>query len=258
MAIARPSVCQTERTVYSILVASSASTVACIAWGHFQLPGGWGLAFVVGLLVFMVTWVLLVRRFGKRVTPVMERVTRQAQAGNIALAMSEMEALLPMGKWVPMLAGQLHAQIGILALQNKQKEKAAQHLDKSSLGAGDAQLFRAAMMYRDGDKGGALALLEKAARRNRKHALLHCTRAWLLWRQGRVDEAIAALNKFLAKEKDQPIAKDNRLRLQNGKRMNLKDFGMNWYALGLERPPNSMMQAQHAGHPGFRQQRRKR
>ncbi len=51
--------------------------------------------------------------------------------------------------------------------------------------------------------------------------------------------------------------KDNASRIQNGKKLNMKRFGMAWYALKLEVPPASMRQ-QAPGSPrrGFRQKRK--
>ena len=54
-------------------------------------------------------------------------------------------------------------------------------------------------------------------------------------------------------EKDNETSKDNLLRLQNNRRMNMKRFGMQWYGLKLEKPPAAL----RPGHPpglrkGFR------
>ena len=58
-------------------------------------------------------------------------------------------------------------------------------------------------------------------------------------------------------DKKSEATKDNLNRLQNGKKMNMKRFGMSWYALKLENPPASMrQQPPGAPRPGFRQKRK--
>jgi hypothetical protein len=67
---------------------------------------------------------------------------------------------------------------------------------------------------------------------------------------------MAQLNRFLKKAPNHEIGKDNLLRLQNGQRMDLKPFGPEWFALGIERPPASMGELRTA-RKGFRQQPRR-
>ena len=90
----------------------------------------------------------------------------------------------------------------------------------------------ATLHYRDKAPEKAFAVLERALPFHRKNSLLRNVYAYLLNNQGRVDDAIAQLNQLLAKSPDDPIAKDNLLRLQNRKRMDLRGFGTEWYALG--------------------------
>ena len=66
------------------------------------------------------------------------------------------------------------------------------------------------------------------------------------------------LLRALQLEKNHEHTKDNLLRLQNGKKMNMKKFGMTWYGLQFENLPASMRQP-HAmsGRRGLRQRRGK-
>ena len=59
-------------------------------------------------------------------------------------------------------------------------------------------------------------------------------------------------------EKNHEHTKDNLLRLKNGKKMNMKKFGMAWYGLQFEKLPASMRQQQApTARKGFRQRRRR-
>ena len=70
-------------------------------------------------------------------------------------------------------------------------------------------------------------------------------------------DAISAMNQLLQKVPDSEVSKDNLLRLQNRKKMNMKAFGMPWFSLGLERPPASMGELR-TGRKGFRQPKQRR
>ena len=58
---------------------------------------------------------------------------------------------------------------------------------------------------------------------------------------------------FLKKDKTSAPTKDNMLRLQNKQRMNMSQFDMQWYALGLEAPPSQMGMQMRRAPKGFRE-----
>jgi tetratricopeptide (TPR) repeat protein len=154
-------------------------------------------------------------------------------------AIATLKSALRLGDWMPLLKGQLYAQLGFLEHQAGNRSGAIGYLTQAGRRAGDAKLLLASFYVHDGKKAEALTLLADSLPFNRKHVLLHNTYAWLLSRDGRRADAIAVLNRLLAKEKDTASA-DNLLRLQNDQRMNMAPFGMVWYALGFERPPAHM------------------
>ena len=235
------------------------SILLCAAVGLLFGAGGWllqlwawGWAVVFGTAVFVVCWVLLARWLGKRLTPAMLQVRKQMEAGMGDAAMRTLRELLPMCKWVPLLRGQLLAQMGVLANHSGDQKQAIELLSRSSRRAADAQLLLACIHYKNGDPARAFQVLSLAAMVNKRHSLLHNSYAWLLHKEDRSGEAIALLAKFLQKEPGDEAGKDNLLRLQNKSRMSMKDFGISWYALGLERPPAEFGQLQ-TGRKGFRQ-----
>lgn len=190
------------------------------------------------------------RRLGPKIQSIMQMAQQQAQAHHLPAAVETMKAILPYGKWMPLLAGQVHAQIGMLQHHLGKAKEAEQHLTQAGRRAGDAQLLLACLRFRDDRKPEAFAILRAALPFNRKHVLLHNAYAWLLHREGRRDEAMAVLNLILKKQPDE-ISKDNLLRLQNDQRLNMKPLGLPWYALGFESPPASMGELRTA-RKGFR------
>lgn len=191
------------------------------------------------------------RRIGRRLEPLLQQAQRQVGAGLVQQAITTFESLLPMAKWIPLLGGQIHAQIGFLQQQLGNQAEAVEHLTLAGRRSGDAKVLLACIQYRDGKKTEAMAQLLECTRFNRKHVLSHNVYAWLLNREGKRAEAIDLLGRLLAKESDSKTS-DNRLRLQNGQKMDMAQFGMMWYALGFERPPASMGTMRTAP-KGFRQ-----
>ena len=213
---------------------------------------GWVGGILLGLLAFAATWILTGRRLRKRLEPAMLQIRKQTEAGMLEPAMRSLEDLLPLGRWFPLLTGQLHAQLGMLAHHASLHDRAREHLDKASKRVPEAQLLLATLHYRDGDFDSARTVLEAAAKVNRRHAMTHNFLAYLLYKEGQTDAAIARLNVHLKKEPSNEASTDNLLRLQNGQKMSMQRFGMEWYALGLEKPPASMGEVR-TGRKGFRQ-----
>lgn len=223
-----------------------------VGFGGFLLDWWhWVWAILFAVVVALVAFVLIARRLGKKLQPVLMRVQQQMEARMPEAAMQSLRELLPHGKWMPLLEGQIYAQMGMLAFQMQKRDEAMALLKKSSRRLPDGQLVLAVMQHRGGDKEGAFLTLKLAGMVSKKHPLLHNLHAWLLAKEGRTDEAIAVLAAFTKKNLTDEASKDNLLRLQNGKKMSMKPFGVVWYALGFETPPPEMGQMQPA-RKGFR------
>ena len=124
----------------------------------------------------------------------------------------------------------------------------------------DGQLFLASLHYRKGDLAKTKQILTTAIQHSKKQVILYNVYAWILNKEGDRDGAIDQLLRCLKVEKDNEATKDNLQRVQNGKKMNMKRFGMTWYGLQFEKLPASMRQGQQQmmARKGFRQQRRRR
>jgi tetratricopeptide (TPR) repeat protein len=237
--------------VYSVLLSSDVALLLGFS-GTFVDWWRWYWALLFTVLAFVAVWIVLARRFAARLQPAMSAVQRQMEAGHWDAAMQSLESLLAYGKWVPMLRGQVLGQMGMLAWMGNQKEKALQLLEGASVRAPDARVLLACILYKNGDLARALAVLQFAGAVNKKHALLHNTWAWILHKSERSDEAQKVLAAYLKRDPTNEAAKDNMLRLQNRTRMSMQSFGMQWYAMQLEQPPQTMGQMRRAP-KGFRE-----
>ncbi|MCA8964130.1 MAG: hypothetical protein H6838_01980 [Planctomycetes bacterium] len=237
--------------MYSILLCSALALLLGFA-GTLLGWYAWGWAILFSVLLFVVFWVLLARNVAKRLQPAMGRIQKQMEAGMLDAAMQSLEDLLPLGRWVPMLKGQVLAQMGMIAYHTGKKDRAVELLNGASLRAADAKLMLACILFKNGEPKRAFEILHLAAAVNKKHALLHNTYAWMLHKSERADEAQKVLAAFAKRDPNNGPTKDNLLRLQNRTRMTMQGFDMQWYALGLEQPPQAMGQMRRA-QKGFRE-----
>ena len=234
--------------MYLTLIALVVGLVTGI--GTWYLGAGWFGGLLLGLLGFVLSWIVGGRRLRKKIEPAMAAVQRQIEAGMAQPAIATLRTLLPLGDWVPLLKGSIYAQIGLLAFHTGKRDEAIDALTKAGRRSGEAQLLLASIRYRDGKKDEAFAILSRSAPFNRKQVLFHNVWAWLLNKEGNRAEAIQILDRHIRKQATE-ASSDNMLRLQNDQKMNMKSFGLQWYALGFERPPASMGEMRQ-GRKGFR------
>ena len=237
--------------MYSILLSAAIAVVFSVGgflldWWH------WGWCLVFGPVVFLGSFILIARRVAKRLQGPMSQLKTLMEQQRFDLAMQALKDVLPLSSWMPMLRGQLSAQMGVLCYQKGDMDQALKYFGEASPRAGEAKVLEAAILYKRGDKDQAYKVLTLAGRFNKKTPLLHNMHAWLLNKDGRIDDAIAVLAASTKKNATDEIGKNNLLRLQNKNKMSMKDFGMFWYALGFERPPRDMGELRQ-GRKGFRQ-----
>lgn len=242
--------------MYSILLCSAIALTLGFS-GTLLDWWGWGWAIFFSLVALAVTWILWNRRLLGKVQPLMSRVQRLMQDQQLPAAYQALEELLQFSNWVPLLRGQVLAQMGMIANFMGDQAKAISLLEGASLRAPDARLLLGCIVYKKGDTARGIQTLQLAAAVNKKHALLHNTLAWMLQRNERADEAQQVLAAYLKRDADNGPSKENLLRLQNRTRMTMQGFDMQWYALGLEHPPQTMGQMRRAP-KGFREPPKRR
>jgi tetratricopeptide (TPR) repeat protein len=245
--------------VYSIYL--SLGLALAIGSGSGVLGWGWTISITLGFVAFLGTWIVIGRRFNKQIQPTMMKAQKLAESGQAVLALNAVETLLPLGDWIPMLKGQLYAQMGVLSLGARKEDQAILYLEKATNRAAEGKLCLACLYYKKGKFKEARRVLQAAQKLNRKHVLLHNVYAYLLKKEGDTEGAIAQLHLLLRKVPENEASQDNLSRLKNDKKMTMKSFGMHWYSLGLERPPASMAMPGHMQQQprkGFRQPSKKR
>ena len=252
-----PQIFVEEFFVYNIIL----STV--IGLGVFGLSTlipemHWLFALLIGIVVSFGCMIFATRKIMKKLEPMFGQSQKQAQARQFKLAIKTLEGILPYAKWQVMLGGQIQSQIGVFHYADKNEASALEHLAKGSVRSPEAQMILASIHFKKGNMDQAKEVLELTIKFNKKQVLLYNALAFMFQLKGQNDEAIAILQKGIKALGGHEATQDNLIRLQNGKKMNMKPFGMNWYSLQLEKPPLSMMQDQFSGRAGFRQPKRKK
>jgi tetratricopeptide (TPR) repeat protein len=244
--------------VYSILISLLIGAAVAVGYTLLALWKTWAMGLILGTLVALGSFVLISRVLAKRFEPRFMQVQKQIQAGANQAALKGLEEMLALSRWQILLAGQIHAQMGLLSYAMDRDDQAIEHLSRSGLRVPDAQVALAALHYRRKEKDKAKDVLEVAIKANKKQILLYNVLAWMLYKQGEREAAIRELQRALKVESGSEATQDNLLRAQNNKKLNMKRFGTSWYALKLEKPPAALRQGHPAGmRRGFRNRKQR-
>lgn len=243
--------------LYNLLISIALGALSSLVF--LQVPHmHWAFAIVLGIVVALISLVVCTRRIMKAIRPLFEQAQRQAQARQFKLAIKTLEGVGAYAKWQFLLASQVQSQIGVFLYADRQEDAALEHLVKGSPRSAESQLVLASIHFRKGDLDKVKTVMDVTIRFNKKQMMLYNAYAFMLNQKGSKEEAIGVLSKGLKVDGDNDPTRDNLVKLQNNKKMNMKPFGMNWYSLQLEKPPLSMMQDQFSGKAGFRQPKRKK
>jgi len=243
--------------VYTVLIALLTGILVGVGYTLLDLWQGWAMGIILGVVVAITTFVVMSRILMKRFEPRFLQAQKQLQAGSHQLAIATLEGLLPLARWQVMLEGQIHAQLGILAYGMEDEKRAVEYLEKSSLRAPDARMALAAILFRRKEYDRAFEVMETLIKANKKQVLPYNAYAFMLNKQGAREKAIDQLQRGLKVEPSNESTKDNLLRLQNDRKLNMLRLGMQWYALRVEKPPGSLRQYAPGTHRGMRAKVRK-
>jgi tetratricopeptide (TPR) repeat protein len=240
--------------MYTILISILIGAASGGLWTVLGLWKTWAMGIVLTVVISVIAFILISRALSKRVEPRFLAIQKQIQAGQTQGAIRQLEEMMSLCRWQILLKGQIHAQIGMLAYAIGDENRAATHLEKSSMRASEARLTLAALEYRRGRTSQAREILELAIRASKKQIMPYHVYAWMCTKDG---DREAAINKLLACEKvesSNETTSENLQRLRNGKKLSMKRFGLPWFALQLEKPPAQLRAAQGmTGRKGFRQ-----
>jgi tetratricopeptide (TPR) repeat protein len=217
--------------------------------GHY---GGWLGALVFGLAAGAIAYLVI----GRRVARTLERITapieRHLRAGRIERAIAELNRARALSVWQLGLRRAIDGQVGLLIYAHQGDTKRAKpFLERAPRRLWQAQAMLAAIHFRARRYDEMRAVFERALRRNRKVGLLYAAYAYCEHARGRSAAALDILARGRDRVPRDEVLRRNHLALQNNKRLQLRGYGTDWYALRLEAPPREATQPP----PGARRRR---
>lgn len=227
------------------------AAVTAFVLGWVKLGPGSGV--LLALLVGPVLAVLLMRRARKPVEAARIEVEKLLNARRFERAIERLEGMRPLARWQPLLASQIDEQIGAIRYAALDDPAGARpHLERARHKGVEGWMMLAAGLYRRGHLEEMEKVFERAARRRSKEALLWATYAWCRVTRGERAKALDVLARGRKRLPNDDRLRRIQLAVQNGKRVHMRVFGNEWYALRLERTPEAAPNAPSPSHPAFR------
>jgi tetratricopeptide (TPR) repeat protein len=238
--------------VYSLLISAALALSVFVSLLVFPEKPAWFFAFFFAIIAFIPTLMLLSRKIGEKVRPFFETAQQQTKSGNIPLAIETLEKAKAWSRWQLFLGQQVDTEIGLLHYATGNEKQAIEHLRKGYARMSHGHLILAAALYRDGKYEEAIAALEYGIKFNKKSPILYNVAAWMHEEKNKRDVAIEMLARGLKADPGDETTADNLQRLQNDKKLNMRPFADLWFMLKFE-TPKGMQAAQPAFRKGFRQ-----
>jgi tetratricopeptide (TPR) repeat protein len=216
-----------------------AAAIALMAGAY----GGWLGAVVFGLVTGAIAYLAIGRRVARRLEHITAPVERHLRAGRVERAIAELDRARPLARWQLGLGRAIDGQVGVLIYAHQGDAKRAQpYLARAPRRLWQGHAMLAAIHFRARRYDEMRAVFERALRRNRKVGLLYAAYAYCERARGRSAEAIEILARGRARIPRDEVLRRNHLALQNNKRLQLRGYGADWWALRLEAPPREATQ----------------
>jgi tetratricopeptide (TPR) repeat protein len=220
-----------------------------------SLPG----AIAPGVVAAIVAAVLIMRRIGKQVQPVVEEAQRHVQGRRPELALKSLKQALAFRNWHPLLSGQIQAQIGALHYASGNYDDAIVALEQASVRPWEGKAFLGCAYFKKHNEEGLKKAFEISVRVGKKESLAWTVYAWCMVARGKKDEAAKILERALKEIPGDQRLQNNLELVQSGKKMKVAPYGERWAGFGLDGstpnvPKGMKGYAQRPGfRPGFRQ-----
>ena len=233
------------------MIAAVAAAAAFVGgWLKFGLGSGVLLAVMVGPALA----ILLMRRARKPLEAARVEIEKHLGARRFERAIERLDGMRRVARWQPLLSSQIDEQIGAIRYAALDDPAGARpFLERARWKGVESWAMLGASLHRRGQPDEADKVFDRATRKRPKEAFLWATYAWCRLSRGDRPGALDVLARGR-----QRLPSDERLRrlqeaAQNGKRVQMRPFGNDWYALRLERTPTGpAANAPAASHPAFR------
>jgi tetratricopeptide (TPR) repeat protein len=241
--------------VLSILVAVLSGAVVGALFRLTGITHSVAGAVTPGVIVTIVALIILMRRIGKMVNPVVEEAQCHLQGGRRELALKALRDGLRFRSWHPLLEPQLRTQIGLLLYDQGDTDAALEELKRGSSRPWESPAFLGCAYFKKRDEAKMKAAFEKAVKVGEKDDLAWTVYAWCLLSRDKKAEAVDVLKRALKKLPANERLKNNLELVEGGKKMKVAPYGDKWARFGLDGSKPGVPRAMRgfAQRPGFRQ-----
>jgi len=223
-----------------------------------------GAGIVWGLPTMVATFILVGRRAGKKIEPLIAESQKHVQAARVEKAVETLRSGFRAARWHPLLPGQLHAQIGMLLYIAGDPDEALPHLEKSSRFVWTASAMLGCYWFKKKEPDKMRRALEKAVSSGKKESLAWTVYAYCLRESGLKDDARKVLERGRAKlKKPDHRLETNLERVREGKPLKTAPYGEQWIQFRLDKQPPPIGRGPRGpqldpNHPALRGMRGKR
>lgn len=201
-----------------------------------------GEALVPALLALMVAFVVLALRTKNRLEMLFMAVQKEAQAGHMERAIELLKSGYALARYQLGVRSQIDVQIGSLYFIQKKFAEALPYLRGAGLLAPwQSHAMLAVIHFKRKRHEEAKKLLAAMVKRSKRASLAWNLYAYCLCELGENAAAMKVLSDGDVATKGDPKIRDNLLALQNGKKMKMKAYGLEWYQFHLEAPPTQIV-----------------
>ncbi len=233
--------------MYAVLI-SLALAIAVFSGLYFPFDISWIWSGLAGFTAGMASFVGMAYYTNKKLEARMPDVEGALGAQKPDVAIKILEDLRALDRWQPTAGLAIDGQIGTILYAHKQDPEAARpYLEKTIPKNWYAKAMLGAYHYRRKDDDEMRKVFEKAVKSNKKEGMLWAAYAWCLWKRRHTEEAIEVLKRAQKILPADEGIETNLSALQSGKKMKMRDYEPEWWALLLERPPAQVLKSGRRG-----------
>ncbi len=201
---------------------------------------------IPGTVAFVGVFILLARRIGQKMQVLVsaaqkelsvQPVNAKDRQQRLERGIQILEKGLVYKNWQPLVASEIHAQIGMLKYVSKDLDGAQQHLARANPRNAMAQAMSGALYFQKKDPQKMRRAFNQAVKAGKKDPLVWVVYAWCLGQLKQRDEALSVLSRAVEANPNDSKLKASLTSLQNDKKLKMKAYEPGWWQFGLESPP---------------------
>lgn len=229
--------------MYNFLISGAAAVVTFLLISLIAGFEYWWVGLLVGLVVFMGSFLLISRIVSKKLEEIMEPAMKDIQQGRLEKGIRDLKSALRYGKWQIYVEAQINSAIGMVYFVKRDFATAFPYLEKGFF-KNWVTMGMLGVTYMKRNKIDKMKeTFDKAVVASPKESLLWSLYGYCLNEIGEHPKACEVLAKGAGKLPGDENLKQNLELCREGKKLKMRNYGDMWLQFHLE--PLSVIQKQH-------------